>query len=31
MFYGENSEKPLFYLRKMILSDNLDQRRAGIE
>ena len=30
MFYGENSEKPLFYLRKMILSDNLDQRRAAL-
>ena len=30
MFYGENSEKPLFYLRKMILSDNEEQRRAAL-
>jgi pyruvate,orthophosphate dikinase len=31
MFYGENSEKPLFYLRKMILSDNENQRRAALD
>jgi pyruvate,orthophosphate dikinase len=31
MFYGENSEKPLFYLRKMILSDNEEQRRAALD
>jgi pyruvate,orthophosphate dikinase len=30
MFYGENSEKPLFYLRKMILSDNEEQRREAL-
>jgi pyruvate,orthophosphate dikinase len=30
MFYGENSEKPLFHLRKMILSDNEKQRRAAL-
>jgi pyruvate,orthophosphate dikinase len=31
MFYGENSEKPLFCLRKMILSDNEEQRREALE
>ncbi|MCX5848695.1 MAG: pyruvate, phosphate dikinase [Deltaproteobacteria bacterium] len=31
MFYGENSEKPLFYLRKMILSDNEEQRRLALD
>ncbi|KUG22051.1 pyruvate,phosphate dikinase [hydrocarbon metagenome] len=31
MFYGENSEKPLFYLRKMILSDNEEQRREALD
>jgi pyruvate,orthophosphate dikinase len=31
MFYGENSEQPLFYLRKMILSDNEEQRRAALD
>ncbi|MBN1364237.1 MAG: pyruvate, phosphate dikinase [Syntrophaceae bacterium] len=31
MFYGENSEKPLFFLRKMILSDNEEQRRAALD
>jgi pyruvate,orthophosphate dikinase len=30
MFYGENSEQPLFYLRKMIISDNEEQRRAAL-
>ena len=27
MFYGENSEKPLFLLRKMIISKNAEERR----
>jgi pyruvate,orthophosphate dikinase len=31
MFYGENSEQPLFHLRKMILSDNVEQRRAALK
>ncbi|MDD5524696.1 MAG: pyruvate, phosphate dikinase [Smithella sp.] len=31
MFYGENSEKPLFCLRKMILSDNEEQRREALD
>jgi pyruvate,orthophosphate dikinase len=31
MFYGENSEQPLFYLRKMIISDNEEQRRAALD
>jgi pyruvate, orthophosphate dikinase len=30
MFYGENSEKPLFLLRKMIVSKNEDERRAAL-
>ncbi len=30
MFYGENSDKPLFHLRKMILSDSVEQRRAAL-
>jgi pyruvate,orthophosphate dikinase len=30
MFYGENSEQPLFHLRKMILSDTLEERRAAL-
>ena len=29
MFYGENSEQPLFFLRKMIISDNEEQRTRG--
>jgi len=31
MFYGENSEQPLFFLRKMIISDNETQRRAALD
>ncbi|HDQ03896.1 MAG TPA: pyruvate, phosphate dikinase [Deltaproteobacteria bacterium] len=31
MFYGENSEQPLFHLRKMILSDSVEQRRAALD
>src|SRR5208337_2488184 len=31
MFYGENAEEPLFYLRKMIISDNEEQRRAALD
>jgi pyruvate,orthophosphate dikinase len=31
MFYGENSEQPLFYLRKMIISDTEEQRRAALD
>ncbi|HQG95455.1 MAG TPA: pyruvate, phosphate dikinase [Smithellaceae bacterium] len=31
MFYGENSEQPLFYLRKMIIADNEEQRRAALD
>ncbi|MBN1959392.1 MAG: pyruvate, phosphate dikinase [Deltaproteobacteria bacterium] len=31
MFYGENSEKPLFALRKMILSDTEAERRAALD
>jgi len=30
MFYGENSEKPLFFLRKMILCDTVEERRAAL-
>jgi pyruvate, orthophosphate dikinase len=30
MFYGANSEKPLFALRKMILSDNVAEREAAL-
>jgi pyruvate, orthophosphate dikinase len=30
MFYGENSDKPLFLLRKMIVSKNEDERRAAL-
>jgi pyruvate,orthophosphate dikinase len=30
MFYGENSEKPLFLLRKMIVSKNEQERRAAL-
>jgi pyruvate,orthophosphate dikinase len=30
MFYGENSEQPLFHLRKMILSDTVEERRAAL-
>ena len=31
MFYGEGSEKPLFKLRKMILSDSVQQRKAALK
>lgn len=31
MFYGEGSEKPLFLLRKMIMSSTLAQRKAALE
>ncbi len=30
MFYGENSEKPLFLLRKMIVSDTEEERRNAL-
>lgn len=30
MFYGENSEEPLFLLRKMIISESLDERKAAL-
>lgn len=30
MFYGKNSEKPLFMLRKMIVSSTLDERRSAL-
>ncbi|MFH1784340.1 MAG: pyruvate, phosphate dikinase [bacterium] len=31
MFYGKNSEEPLFKLRKMIVSKNTDERRAALD
>jgi pyruvate,orthophosphate dikinase len=31
MFYGEGSDKPLFLLRKMIMSKNTEERRAALE
>ena len=31
MFYGENSEKPLFYLRKMILSKGEEERVKALK
>lgn len=31
MFYGEGSEKPLFLLRKMIMSKTVEERRAALE
>ncbi len=31
MFYGKNSEKPLFLLRKMILSANESERRKALD
>lgn len=31
MFYGSNSEAPLFLLRKMILSENQKEREAALE
>ncbi|MDR2772761.1 MAG: pyruvate, phosphate dikinase [Elusimicrobiota bacterium] len=30
MFYGENSEKPLFALRKMIISTTVDERKTAL-
>ena len=30
MFYGQNSEKPLFILRKMILAGNEEERKAAV-
>lgn len=31
MFYGEGSEQPLFLLRKIIMSETEEERRAGLE
>ncbi|MDD5436350.1 MAG: pyruvate, phosphate dikinase [Candidatus Omnitrophica bacterium] len=31
MFYGEDSDKPLFLLRKMIMSKNLEERRKALD
>ncbi len=31
MFYGKGSEKPLFYLRKMIISGNVSERRKALD
>ncbi len=31
MFYGEGSDKPLFLLRKMILSSDVKERRAALD
>jgi len=31
MFYGEGSEKPLFLLRKMILSKNAEERKSALD
>jgi pyruvate,orthophosphate dikinase len=31
MFYGKGSEKPLFLLRKMILSANETERRKALD
>jgi pyruvate,orthophosphate dikinase len=31
MFYGEGSDKPLFLLRKMIMSKTVDERKAALE
>ncbi|HOY06831.1 MAG TPA: pyruvate, phosphate dikinase [Saprospiraceae bacterium] len=31
MFYGENSEEPLFLLRKMIVSDSHEERKAALD
>ncbi len=30
MFYGRNSEQPLFLLRKMIISNSVEERRAAL-
>ena len=31
MFYGEGSDKPLFLLRKMIMSKNVEERRKALD
>jgi pyruvate,orthophosphate dikinase len=31
MFYGEGSDQPLFYLRKMILSNTSEERKAALK
>jgi len=31
MFYGEGSDEPLFLLRKMIMSKNLEERKAALD
>jgi pyruvate,orthophosphate dikinase len=31
MFYGEGSDQPLFLLRKMILSDSVEERRKALD
>jgi pyruvate,orthophosphate dikinase len=31
MFYGKNSEEPLFRLRKMIISNTVEERRAALD
>ncbi len=31
MFYGQGSDKPLFLLRKMIMSKGLDERKAALD
>ncbi|MDG5815480.1 pyruvate, phosphate dikinase [Chitinispirillales bacterium ANBcel5] len=31
MFYGEGSDEPLFYLRKMILSNTLEERKSALD
>ncbi|MBN1894737.1 pyruvate, phosphate dikinase, partial [bacterium] len=31
MFYGKNSEQPLFFLRKMIMSHNEEERRRALD
>jgi len=31
MFYGKGSEEPLFYLRKMIISNTAEERRAALK
>ncbi len=31
MFYGKGSEKPLFYLRKMIISEDASERRSALD
>lgn len=31
MFYGKGSEKPLFFLRKMILSNSVEERKAALK